>query len=430
MLKELANKALNLVKQKDCKTEGGVCYPASDYAVVPDKASVSTWKLRLSQGRPGNITVSQLGRAAAAFSSGGFRGKQVQLSAQEKSRAKARIRREYRKLGVATENIPASVKEKTFDVWLDKETNQYRWFAIYSNNYRDNDNPPEIISEASHRSFVKGVETGVYPYPELWGWHVPGSRIGVADIVHFSDEGFAWASGTIDEGKEHIAKGLSEYDGDQLVSHGMPKPFVKRDPGDKSIIIQHITREISPLPSMAAANKLTGFELLSKEESMTVIPEHKLEYLKTVGYTDEELESIQAGVKEKATKAEEEKLEFKEEDTPTQEAPKKEEGELTLESFAALLEAGLKPIAERINAQETRLKELERSDEEKIVDKAANTPKASVNALMEQRVDALFSKETQVDGRTSIAKSGPKQAPAEQSGLFFEDWLQPAEEVQ
>jgi hypothetical protein len=421
-MKNLIQKTKEIfTKQETCKTEGGVCYPAADYAVVPDRESPSTWKLRLSQTRPGNITVSQLGRAAAAFSAGGFRGNRVQLSTKEASQAKARIRREYKKLGV--KDIPDSVKERQLEIWLDKEVNQYRWLAIYSNNYRDNDNPPEIISEASHRSFVKGVETGVYPYPELWLWHVPGSRIGQADWLTYTDDGFAVASGYFDKDKEHVAKELSKQQ-DTLVSHGMPKTFVKRDPEDETVIIQHITKEISPLPSKAAANKLTGFELLSKEESM--IPEHKVPYLKAAGMTDEELEAVNAAISQRADAAKEEKLESKEE-TDTQETSENNTEELTLEGIAGLLKAGLTPIAEQINAIDTRVKELEKSDEEKIMEKAANTPKASLDSLLAEHVGGLFNKESQVDGRTTLAKSGPKEAATPQ-GVFFEPWLTPVVE--
>ena len=59
-------------KQAQMKTEGGVQYPATDFAYVPDPEKASTWKLRLSETRPGNVTRAQLGRAAAAFSPGGF----------------------------------------------------------------------------------------------------------------------------------------------------------------------------------------------------------------------------------------------------------------------------------------------------------------------------------------------------------------------
>lgn len=50
---------------------------------------------------------------------------------------------------------------KSFMVWKDK--NQWLWLARYSNNFRDRDIPPEIISEASHKKFVEKVEKGLAP---------------------------------------------------------------------------------------------------------------------------------------------------------------------------------------------------------------------------------------------------------------------------
>ena len=52
------------------KTEGGVAYPASDYAYVPDPSKPDTWKLRLT-AKPGNVTGAMLGAAAAACAAGG-----------------------------------------------------------------------------------------------------------------------------------------------------------------------------------------------------------------------------------------------------------------------------------------------------------------------------------------------------------------------
>lgn len=63
----------------EMKTEDGIKYSAGDFAYVPDKKKPSTWKLRLSEKEPGNITISQLGRAVSAFSPGGFRGQKVQI---------------------------------------------------------------------------------------------------------------------------------------------------------------------------------------------------------------------------------------------------------------------------------------------------------------------------------------------------------------
>ena len=52
-------------------------------------------------------------------------------------------------------------EKKTFLVWKDK-TNQYQWIATYSNNIRDDDSPPEIISETSHLGFISKVEKGLF----------------------------------------------------------------------------------------------------------------------------------------------------------------------------------------------------------------------------------------------------------------------------
>ena len=80
-----------------------------------------------------------------------------------------------------------------FMVWKQAD-DTYRWFAIYSDQVRDEDNPPEIISEKSHKSFIELVDTGVVDYPELWHWHIPGTRWGKADWLDYAD-GFAVASG-------------------------------------------------------------------------------------------------------------------------------------------------------------------------------------------------------------------------------------------
>ena len=71
----LTDAVVNAVeKQGEMKTEGGIKFPKSDFAFTPS-ANVSSWKLRLAEGRPGNITRAQLGAAAAAFSPGGFRSR-------------------------------------------------------------------------------------------------------------------------------------------------------------------------------------------------------------------------------------------------------------------------------------------------------------------------------------------------------------------
>lgn len=87
------------------KTENGSEFSRSAYLVIGDPDQVSTWKLRI-EAEPGKVTKAQLGAAAAALSSGGFRGQQVDLSAEEKQAAARKLIAEYRKLEVADNEIP------------------------------------------------------------------------------------------------------------------------------------------------------------------------------------------------------------------------------------------------------------------------------------------------------------------------------------
>jgi hypothetical protein len=328
-----------------------------------------------------------------------------------------------------------------FMVW--KEKDGYRWVAVYSNKWRDDDNPPEILASKAHQDFVDAVDKGDWPHPEVWLWHVPGTRFGVADFVAYDDLGFALASGTTDKGQEHVAEFLSIQD-DLAVSHGMPVKEIERDEEDSTIITRYRTIEISPLPREAAANKHgTGIELI--REVKMAIPDNKRPFLAAAlgekGIQDldarladkakelEELdiqskeesleeeveqESVETEVSEEAEPEEESKEEAAVEDTPNY---------VTAEEVAEAFGAYLKPIIDRLEGlaaveeaiaeQGKALKELQRDDEEKVKSAIANTPAAS---LFDQVRSAIGSPETYVDGRTTLAKAGPKETEDKQDG--------------
>lgn len=86
------------------KTERGASFSSSAYLVVPDADKPSTWKLRIEE-TPGKVTVAQLGRAAAALGPG-FRGKKVQLSAEDRKAAAKKLIGKYRGKDVADSDIP------------------------------------------------------------------------------------------------------------------------------------------------------------------------------------------------------------------------------------------------------------------------------------------------------------------------------------
>jgi len=104
------NKAMISLKETAlAKIEDGVKYPAEAYAYASDKTNPSAWQLRLREGD--KVTRKQLDRAAAFLSPGGFGGKHVDIPLEEVSTVKRTIRNEYKRLGVADEDISKWVKE-------------------------------------------------------------------------------------------------------------------------------------------------------------------------------------------------------------------------------------------------------------------------------------------------------------------------------
>jgi len=95
------------------RTDDGVQYPARAYLYVPDPTKPSTWKLRIMEYVNGKlmITRAQLGRAAAALSPGGFRGRRVELPPEEEKKVKRKLVELYRQLGVPDEEIPQHLFE-------------------------------------------------------------------------------------------------------------------------------------------------------------------------------------------------------------------------------------------------------------------------------------------------------------------------------
>lgn len=326
-----------------------------------------------------------------------------------------------------TLGIPELTTQKPFQ--LTKQTDgSYRWFAIYSNKFRDEDTPPEIIAEASHKRFEKMVDAGEAEYPELWIGHIEDFRIGVADLVAWDDEGFAVAAGTIDTGKETIAENLANEE-NVLVSHGMPVASIERDAEDPTIIIGHITKEISALPQpWEAANKLTGFEILNEVKEMA-LSDDKRQKLEQLGFSVAEVEAV---AESKAAEADEAELESKETETPAlaeTEAPTEQpetdnvsRDELT--EVVAAIGQSHQVLTEALMSLTKKIEGLEKTDEEKIKETLEATPAASLSSLF---ASAIGSDEARIDGRTVLAKDGPKETPpealGETTGIRFLDKL-------
>jgi hypothetical protein len=411
-----------LTKERPTASVGGTAHPASDFLYVPDPDKPSTWKLPV-------FDLAHM-RAAAEALTGGFRGNKVSMPSSAIASCKRKLRGMFSKMG---EKAPDSLnKENGLMIWKEKD-GTYRWFAMFSNNFRDEDNPPEIISKESHLAFNQAVEAGKLPYPELWHWHVKGSKWGVADWLNFDEStGIEMASGYVLKGHEAEAESLSDTFEPIGVSHGMPPQYVQYSKEDSSIITRHITTEISDLPLWAAANKLTSFVVLKENEDMA-IPDKKREYLTEHGVTEEGLQEIEALNERLGKEAKETGLESKEKEpvaekteTPVAETPVEEEKKETTPVAQTPVYATNQEVADAIvlatkaitDIFEAKFKEMQdsfatRLEEVKSKEQNLGTiPTASLAALVAQGMRSIGTKETQVNKNSALAKSAPEETPA------------------
>jgi hypothetical protein len=322
-------------------------------------------------------------------------------------------------------------------IWKDN-SGTYRWLASYSNCYRDDDNPAEIIAKESHENFVDMVDNKETDFPELWHWHIDGSAFGKADWVAFDDDnGVAMAAGYIYPDYVKDAELIAECKEPIALSHGMPASSIVRDTNDPSIIVRHITKEISVLPLWAAANKLTSFYVFKENEM--AIPTNKKEYLTGVlGLSTERVESIEAENANKAKFAKDNGIESKEaetvveteavaevvvtetvvEDVPAVETVAAETVvdvnletkslEDMLSNFTKLMEANNATIA-ALTKEVNDLKEKEANKEKDIT----GIPTASLGALIAESMSVTRSKEAVVRKNSTLGTSGPVETEAE-----------------
>lgn len=338
--------------------------------------------------------------------------------------------------------------DKSMIMFVKNSNGEWAWFTRYSNKWRDKDNPPEIISEESHNRFNELVKSNQAPYPELWLWHVKGTAWGKAKWVGYDNQGFALAAGYIYPEFYEVAE-LFKDKKDILVSHGMPPTSIKRDADDQSIIIEHETREISPLPRWAAANKMTSFVIL-KENDMEelknkgISDSDRRKLIDDLGIPAEAIDRMEEINQKDANDATEAGLEFKEGETEqvadaeieVEDETVVEETQETQEEAVDAATSGLPEITELNTAVNTlsdavialneKVKALHadlqteiderKSSQDETVEQLAKTPPASRAAYVLQSI--IGDEEARVDGRTTLAKDAPKEKDAG-SGPFF-----------
>lgn len=317
-----------------------------------------------------------------------------------------------------------------------KSGDDLKWVATYSNNLRDDDHPAEIISSQSHKKHVALVKAGLVNPPDLWLWHEPDWSWGVGEWVTYDEHGdgvvFTHAGGTVKKGFEELAEVVC---GDNWgVSHGMPIWSVSHSKDDPTVITEHITEEVSPLPMWAAANKFTSFSL-NKEDSM--IPKEEKARLMADGISEDLLNRLEQSSAAKAQKAQTQGRQHKEaqdaEPTPEPEAevveeptadagdgtgtaqpatpaPAVEEGTVSIkEADLAAIIKSVTTLGERVSELTERVANYELASDNAVAKKAAETPLASLLAHMVKAVSPIDNPQAAVDGRTTLAKNAPEE---------------------
>ena len=100
-------------------------------------------------------------------------------------------------------------------------------------------------------------------------------------------------------------------------------------------------------------------------------------------------------------------------DSPTRD----EIAEAVVKAVTPILEQNLE-LAKQFDQLRKEVSHLKESDSDKIDKAISETPPASIGALVARQLSAINTKETEVDGRTSLAKLKPKETEQERPNHF------------
>lgn len=155
---------------------------------------------------------------------------------------------------------------------------------------------------------------------------------------------------------------------------------------------------------------------------MAFTPE-KRKYLEQAGLPGDVIAELEANLAAKGKAATDAGLESKETtpaeqpaETPaaTPEAPAyvtAQEVAEAVTSVIAPITSALTAVTGQLAAMQAEMKALKESDEQKIAKASDATPRASLQALIAHSIGGMA--DAQIDGRTTLAKAGPKQATNE-----------------
>ncbi len=211
--------------------------------------------------------------------------------------------------------LNAQTSKKDIPLTFTKQTDgRLRFLGVVSNNYRDVDDPPEILSADAHKAAVADFYSGEQPWPILCLWHEKALRLGQGDMAEFVEpEGFVVVSGLVDEDKESWVKGLEDYPEPLGMSHEF-EPLDRDE--DNWVTNRYKQTEWTVLPQKWAANPLTGFAVARKENEVPITGDKRAFLESVIG--SEGLTAFEGSLKDMAQAAD--GLEHKDQGDPEDKA--------------------------------------------------------------------------------------------------------------
>lgn len=144
-------------------------------------------------------------------------------------------------------------QEEPLDGFGFKSLSNNKWVSYYTNSFQDKSK--QILSEKAHDQYIEWVDKGLIPYPELWWWHVPGTRHGEAQWLGRVGH-IVIAAGEYDDTPRAQAFRKEYEQNPYKVSHTFGFPPEARELG---VYDAYFTVEISPLPAGKECNPITTF---------------------------------------------------------------------------------------------------------------------------------------------------------------------------
>jgi hypothetical protein len=213
-----------------------------------------------------------------------------------------------------------------------------KWVSFYTNNFEDKTG--QIFSEKAHDQYIEWLDKGLIPYPELWYWHIPGTKHGQAEWI--GREGhIVIAAGSFDNTPmaDLFRKEYNRNPHRTSHTYGAPKG------GHADGVYQaYFTVEISPLPAGKEANAITTF---MEVKEMPITPEKRDKLAAILG---PELASKTLGDAEQVSKKlEEAGFKFKEAETviPMVDADARD----AIQSLAVLNKEAVDAVANKLGEQ-------------------------------------------------------------------------------